>query len=151
MVADGPAPGPAEWTFTAVRKVVPELGDEVRPPEIDQPFVPVVEWNTSRVDKAAAVAAIEGSLDYVASGTSNTLVDLDRVLSGVKEPRTYVGYAAVQRLSVPLTAECPDGSTVKGTLSTWSDAETGVVVCATRYAKGEAPAIALRAQADFCS
>ncbi|SDY21605.1 hypothetical protein SAMN05444365_1011083 [Micromonospora pattaloongensis] len=143
-------PRSREWVFTAVRKVEPEWGEVTRPAELDKAFVAGVEWESPRVDKDAAVAAIENSLEYAASGTGGTLAELDRFLSGVKESRTYVGYSAVEKVSVPLTGECEDGSRVKGTLSTWADAETGVVVCATTYGKGEAPAVALRAQAEFC-
>ncbi|GIJ76110.1 hypothetical protein Xph01_05420 [Micromonospora phaseoli] len=147
-VVTSSAPGTATWTFTAIRKVTPD--DATPAPEVDQPLTAGVDWE-SPVDTDTAVSAIENALGYVASGTSDTLVELDRFLSGVRELRAYVGYAAVEKVSVPVTADCRGGGgTVAGVLSTWSDAETGVVVCATRYAKGEASAVALRAQAEFC-
>ncbi|MFG2559885.1 hypothetical protein [Streptomyces sp. NPDC048496] len=141
---------PRTWTFTAVRKTDPRWGGEKSDVVVDKPFVATVEWESDRVDEPAALAAIEGELDLNVSGSSDTVSELDRFLSDVKEKKAYVGYAAVERVTVPLSLKCHDGITVHGKLATWIDAETGVVVCATKYGKGEAPAAALKAQAEFC-
>ncbi|MDG4795814.1 hypothetical protein [Micromonospora sp. WMMD1082] len=106
------APDAGGWLVTAVRRVMPKAADEPPPAEVDQPFAPWVDWKSARVDEDAAVAIIEDSLGHPASGTSATLADLDRVLSGVTESRTHVGFTAVKVFSVPLTATCRDGSTV---------------------------------------
>ena len=142
-------PEPGEWAITAIRTVV--AGETPRPPEVDRPFAAAVDWDSSRIDQEAAAAVIESSLGYTATGAGDGLAELDNFLAGVEEPRTHIGYAAVQKLSVTLTAGCQDHSTVTGHLTTWSDAEIGVVVCGTRYARDEAPEIALRVQKEYCA
>ncbi|WP_157977360.1 hypothetical protein [Streptomyces triticisoli] len=142
---------PRSLTFTAIRKVDPPWGDEKNVVLVDKPVTAKVQWKSDRVDETAALAAIEDGLELPTSGTSDALSGLDRFLSGAKEKKKYVGYAAVEKVTVPLSLKCLDGTRVQGELSTWVDAEIGVVVCATRYGKGEAPVAALKAQAEFCN
>ncbi|MFE7429071.1 hypothetical protein [Streptomyces sp. NPDC057545] len=141
---------PRSLTFTAIRKVDPPWGDDKNVALLDKPVTAKVEWESGRVNESTVLAAIEGELELNASGTSDALSGLDRFLSGVKEKKVYVGYAAVEKITVPLSLKCLDGTKIRGKLSTWINAEFGVVVCATKYGKGEAPAAALKAQAEFC-
>ncbi|MFC5675199.1 hypothetical protein [Streptomyces incanus] len=142
---------PRSLTFTAIRKVDPPWGDEKSVVLVDKPFTAKLEWESDRVDETATLAAIEDELEIITSGTSDALPELDRFLSGVKEKKTYVGYAAMEEVTVPLSLKCLDGTRIQGKLFTWVDAEIGVVVCATKYGKGEAPVAALKAQAEFCN
>ncbi|GAA3483849.1 hypothetical protein GCM10018966_083810 [Streptomyces yanii] len=142
---------PRNWTFTAIRKVDPAWGDEKNVALVDKPLTAKVEWESDRVDEAAVLAAIGDESELIASGTSDALSEMDRFLSGVKEEKEYIGYAAVEKVTVPLSLKCLDGTTVQGKLFTWAEAEIGVVVCATKYGKGKAPVAALKAQTEFCN
>ncbi|MEU7820788.1 hypothetical protein [Catellatospora sp. NPDC049133] len=143
---------PAEQVLTAVRRIkVADTAEYENTVLIDQPVVPTVSWTGPGADTQAVLEALALQHgDEVAAAPHQGLPSVDAFLSGIESKAgTLIGYAAVMRQSHTVTVTCADGRSLSGAVTSWSRPDIGAVRCGLDLG-ADAPAVALRAQREFC-
>lgn len=142
----------AEQILTAVRRIkVADTAEYENSVLIDQPVIPAVSWAQPGADTRAVLEALAMEHgEEVAAAPHRGLASVDAFLSGIeRKPGTLIGYAAVLRRSYAVTATCADGRSLAGTVTSWAMPDIGAVRCGLVLG-ADAPAVALRAQKEYC-
>lgn len=147
-------PSNAELTFTQARsRTVFKDGSVATVDLVDQTVTPSLTWRTSPAPKgddvfAAIVEQAAQPVDFPTSGPQDNSDTLSLMLASTDDPdgSTTVGYTSVVTADYAVTVGCEGGGTAQGTLSTWSDHETGVVSCDVKPSKPSSAARAAHEQ-----
>ena len=119
----------AESTLTGVhRRTVTSEGAVSTEDLLNARIVPAIHWLTAA--PALSEAAVWAALDPVTRRPSVGLETATATMAGVSSaPAVYLAYAGVRVDVDNLAVTCADGAVLKGTLTSWTDTEAGVITC----------------------
>lgn len=146
-----------ELQLTHVVRRIQDLGSVAISEPVDETFTPSLHWATSPApDDAQVWAAIGEERDSPedlpsASPQDNKDAVVTMVSSIDSDPgEVIVGYSSVEVAEHPVTVTCGEGGTARGTLTTWSHLESGVVSCAEKPKGAASTTPARKAWEEHC-
>ena len=117
---------------------------------INEPFKASIDWDAHGPSSPKINDMISEAIGLRVSGSVGGFAKVSNMLSANTENGTFVGFEAINHLTVPLTIACGKSLTATGTLNTWQGNESGILDCELRHDPDEIGPIAAEAKKLYC-